>query len=191
MDDTPHMRPRQLNAILAAASDLGFAMSCADRTGSLLSTLAASKPGGHILEFGTGVGAGAAWLLHGMDAAARLTTVDVDPTVQAIATRHLGSDPRITIVEYDADQWLASYTGDPFDLAYIDCRPGKFYRLPTLLQLLRPGGIYVVDDLQPQPTWPDDHQPRVDTFLRGLPGIDRLRATPMAWASGLVVGAWI
>ncbi|HEY9409605.1 MAG TPA: class I SAM-dependent methyltransferase [Jiangellaceae bacterium] len=191
MDDTPHATPHRLDAILADARALGFAMSCEDRTGSLLATLAASKPAGRILELGTGVGAGAAWLLHGMDRAAHLTTIDIDATVQAVAAKHLGSDPRITIVEHDADEWLAAYTGRPFDLAYIDCRPGKFHRLPNLLDLLRPGALYVVDDLEPQPTWPGDHQPRVDAFLARLPDVHELLSTPIAWASGLVVAARI
>jgi tRNA A58 N-methylase Trm61 len=47
--------------------------------------MAASKPGGRMLETGTGTGVGTCWLLDGMDATARLTTVDIDPTVQTIA----------------------------------------------------------------------------------------------------------
>ncbi|MCX4852182.1 hypothetical protein [Streptomyces sp. NBC_00893] len=44
MHDTPHQRPERLDAILADAAKAGFAMSCEDRTGSLLATLAASNP---------------------------------------------------------------------------------------------------------------------------------------------------
>ncbi|MFF0484858.1 hypothetical protein [Streptomyces sp. NPDC004435] len=43
----------------------------------------------------------------------------------------------------------------------------------------------------PQATWPDDHQPRVDAFLEGLPEVTNWLATPMSWASGLVVAARI
>ncbi|MFJ5936548.1 hypothetical protein [Streptomyces sp. NPDC093071] len=45
------------------------------------------------------------------------------------------------------------------------------------------------DDLKPQPTWPDDHQSRVDRFVRELHRHDRMRWTLMDWASGLVVAA--
>jgi predicted O-methyltransferase YrrM len=163
-------------------------MACEARVGSLLATLAASKPGGRFLELGTGTGAGAAWLLDGMDTDARLISVEANPDVQAIAVKHLGEDPRATFTTADADAWLSDYDGALFDLAFVDCRPGKFHRLADLLNLLRVGGLYVVDDLLPQPTWPDDHQPRVDVFLSRLPEVAQLRATPMAWASGLVVG---
>ncbi|KPI33323.1 hypothetical protein OV450_1411 [Actinobacteria bacterium OV450] len=188
MLELPAQRPPQLDAILADADRADFAMSCEDRTGSLLATLAASKPGGRFLELGTGVGAGAAWLTAGMDDASHLTTVEVDPGVQEIARRHLGRDPRIDFVTADAGDWLSSASGE-YDFAYVDCRPGKYLRLDELLALLAPGALYVVDDMLPQATWPEDHQPRVDGFLERLPEVPNLRATPMRWASGLVVAA--
>lgn len=188
MEDLPAHQPAALFGIVVDSREIGFQMSCEARVGSLLSTLAASKPGGRILELGTGTGAGAAWLLDGMSRDATLTSVEVDPKVQAVAVRHLGGDPRATFTTADADGWLSSYDGQPFDLAFVDCRPGKFHRLPDLLALLRAGGLYVVDDLLPQPTWPDDHRPRVDVFLGRLPEVAGLRVTPMAWASGVVLG---
>ncbi|MEU5518909.1 hypothetical protein [Streptomyces griseoaurantiacus] len=39
--------------------------------------------------------------------------------------------------------------------------------------------------------WPDDHRPRVDSFLERLPDVPNRHATPMNWASGLVVAARI
>lgn len=93
MDDRPYFRPAALDQLLADAAGLGFAMSCEDRTGSLLATLAASKPGGHVVELGTGVGAGASWLLHGMRADAHLTSVETDPAYQAVAAAHLAQRP--------------------------------------------------------------------------------------------------
>ncbi|MFI1286476.1 O-methyltransferase [Streptomyces sp. NPDC020858] len=191
MDDRPRMKPPSLDAILGDAAATGFAMSCEERTGSLLATLAASKPGGTLLELGTGIGAGAAWLLHGMSPAARLISVELDATRQAVAQRHLGADQRAQFVTCSADHWLDTYTGPALDLAYVDCRPGKFQRLPDLLSLLMPGGIYIVDDMLPQATWPPDHQDRVDQFLTHLPSTPNLLSTPMRWASGLVVGTRI
>ncbi|MGW2471584.1 O-methyltransferase [Streptomyces sp. NPDC001665] len=192
MHDVPYQRPPQLDGIFNDAASTGFAVSCEDRTGSLLATLAASKPGGLFLELGTGVGAGAAWLATGMDATARLVSVEQDPAVQAIARKHLGGDPRIDFVTGDADAWLSEQgPGERFDFACVDCRPGKYLRLADLLALLRPGALYVVDDMLPQVTWPDGHQCRVDGFLERLPGVPNWRATPIVWASGLVVAARI
>jgi predicted O-methyltransferase YrrM len=188
MDDTPGRAPAALDAIMADSAALGFAMSCEPRTGALLATLVASKPAGRILELGTGTGAGAAWLLDGMDTTARLISVEIDRPVQAVARMHLGGDPRVTFETTDAHTWLCNYQGEQFDFAFVDCRPGKFHGLETLLRLLRVGGLYVADDLLPQPTRPDDHQQRVDEFLDRLPRVSGLYAVTMAWSSGLVVG---
>ena len=77
-------------AIRADTAALGFAMGSTDRNGQMLRVLAASKPGGRILELGTGTGLAAAWLLHGMSGGATLDTVDNDPVCSAVARRHLG-----------------------------------------------------------------------------------------------------
>jgi len=85
MDDRVGRIPPAVAALRAAAHDAGFTMSCEERTGSLLAVLAAARPGGRILELGTGVGAGTAWLTSGMDATASLVTIELDATLQAIA----------------------------------------------------------------------------------------------------------
>jgi hypothetical protein len=58
-----------------------------------------------------------------------------------------------------------------------------------LLAYLTVGGLYIGDDLLPQPTWPEDHEPRVDTFVADIATQPRLQATLMSWSSGLVIGA--
>src|SRR5438067_1197333 len=70
--------PHSLEAIRRDTEQLGFTMASEPRTGSLLRTLAASKPGGRFLELGTGTGVGTAWLLDGMDATSCLESVDTD-----------------------------------------------------------------------------------------------------------------
>ncbi|WP_128378564.1 O-methyltransferase [Streptomyces cavernae] len=188
MQDLPTAGPAALPGIIADSGRIGFTMWCEARVGSLLATLASSKPGGRILELGTGTGVGAAWLLDGMDADARLISVEVDPAMQAVALNHLGRDPRVTFTTADADAWLSDYDGEPFDLAFVDCPPGKSHRLADLLALLRVGGLYVVDDMVLDPTWPDDYQRQVGEFLEELPTVTGLRATPLHWASGVVLG---
>jgi predicted O-methyltransferase YrrM len=189
MQDLPTTHPASLLGIVNDSRALGFEMSCEARVGSLLATLAASKPSGRFLELGTGTGAGSAWLLDGMSSDATLTSVEADSRVQAVAVKHLGSDPRATFTTADADEWLSGYDGEPFDMAFVDCRPGKFHRLGDLLALLRIGGLYVADDLLPQPTWPADHPSRVNVFLGRLPEVPGMRAMTMEWASGVVLGA--
>ncbi|WP_427922330.1 O-methyltransferase [Streptomyces sp. cg40] len=187
MDDTPSAFPTALPALRVAAREAGFTMSCEERTGSLLAVLAAARPGGRILELGTGVGEGTAWLLSGMDPAARLVTVELDATVQAVAREQFGSDTRVTFVTGDGGDWLDGYDGEPFDLVFADTWPGKFTHLERALELVAPGGTYLIDDLSPQPGWPESHKAAVQRLLAELEGRHDFRSVRLEWASGLVV----
>jgi len=179
--------PALLSAIAADGQALGFAAASEPRTGSLLQVLAASKPGGRLLELGTGTGVGTAWLLSGMDAAARLDTVDSEPTVVAVARRHLGSDPRVRFHLADGEVWLRNYKGPSFDLVFADSWPGKFSALADALTLLAPGGLYVIDDLLPQANWPDGHGARIEPLLAHLEALPGFSCVRLAWASGLAL----
>ena len=57
------------------------------------------------------------------------------------------------------------------------------------VDLLRPGGIYVIDDMLPQPNWPDGHAEKVQDLVSRLERMDDLILTKMCWSSGLVVAA--
>src|SRR5262245_29889350 len=58
--------PTAIEAIRQETEKLGFTMASEPKTGSLLRAMAAAKPGGRLLELGTGTGIGTAWLLSGM-----------------------------------------------------------------------------------------------------------------------------
>ena len=158
MDDTAIARtPPALAAIQAETAKLGFSMASEPKTGAFLAALAAAKPGGRLLELGTGTGIGTAWLLSGMDASARLDTVDTDPAVVDVARRHLGGDARVAFRVEDGGAFLARADPDTYDLVYADAWPGKFTHLDAALACVRQGGFYVIDDLLPQANWPDGH----------------------------------
>lgn len=180
-------QPAVLVAILADTHTLGFSMACEPEVGSLLATLAASKPGGRVLEIGTGTGVGTAWLLHGLNRAGRLLSLDHDPQTQAVAARHLGADPRLTLVTADGGDWLTAHAGDKFDLIFADSWPGKYTHLDLALGCLAPGGIYVVDDLLPQPNWPIGHAAKVPALLATLFGRHDLGVTVLPWSSGVAI----
>ncbi|WP_426567535.1 O-methyltransferase [Streptomyces canus] len=187
MDDAPGRTPAVLPALRAAARDAGFVMSCEERTGSLLAVLAAACPGGRILELGTGVGEGTAWLLGGMDGNSRLITVELDESVQKAAREHLAADPRVDFVAGDGGEWLEKYDGEPFDLVFADTWPGKFTHLETALGLVAHGGTYVIDDLLAQPGRPLEHEASVERLLSALDARQDFRCVRVAWASGLLM----
>jgi len=180
-------KPKVLEAIYKETKELGFAMASEPTTGALLAALAASKPGGRLLELGTGTGLGTAWLLTGMDAGARLDTVDIDANVVAVARRHLAADSRVTFHIMDAAEFIAHSAQSQFDLIYADTWPGKFSHLDQALALLRAGGIYFIDDLLPQTNWPEGHAPKVPPLIEALEHRPEFTTVKLSWASGLML----
>ena len=185
--------PPALAAIHTATLAHGFPMPSEPLTGALLRSLAASKPGGHLLELGTGSGLATAWLLAGMDATATLTSVDNDAAIQAIAQTHLSHDARVHFVTQAGEEFIhraiaaAMPNGPRYDLIFADTWPGKYWLLDEALSLLAPGGLYVIDDMLPQPNWPIDHPPKVAALIGTLENHPDLHVTKLVWATGLMI----
>lgn len=185
--DTITKQPLAYEAIDADSRAIGFSMPSDLQTGALLQTLAASRPGGRLLEIGTGTGLATAWLLNGMRDDATLVSLDSDATYQAIAARQLGHDTRLDLVCTDATEWLATYADEPFDLIFADAWPGKYSHLNETLALLKPGGMYVIDDMLPQPNWPHGHQHYVDQLVESLEQRSDIQLVKLAWSTGLML----
>lgn len=186
--------PAVLDQIEAATAAAGFTMASERLTGSLLRTLAASKPDGVLLELGTGSGLSTAWLLDGMSRTARLETIDNDGTIQAIAKQYLGHDPRLTIYTMDGDEFIHMLTAAKrtFDFIFADTWPGKLRLLDETLALLKPGGFYVVDDMLPQPNWATldlsyDHPAAIRELTATLEAHPDLHVTKLSWATGILL----
>ncbi|KRA69851.1 methyltransferase [Caulobacter sp. Root656] len=188
-DDNTTATPPTWRDIDARSRVLGFDMPSEVGAGAMLRLLAASKPSGRLLELGTGTGLATAWLLDGMGPGASLVSLDNDARVQAVARAVLSDDPRVTFWIGDALDYVRAQPPASFDLIFADAWPGKYDGLDETLALLRPGGIYVVDDMTRQPNWPEGHQPRVDALTARLKADPELATVTLDWASGLVIAA--
>ena len=155
-------------------------------TGAILRHLANRVPDGRFLELGTGTGIATSWILSGMDASSRLVTVDSDPSVLEIASRHLSKDPRLTIIQQDGALFLEQ-SHQPFDFIFADAWPGKFSHLDRALALLDDGAIYIVDDLLPQRSWPENHAPRVADFIEKFQSRSEFEVAFLELASGILI----
>lgn len=190
MSDFPVDIPPLATKAMALAERGRWRLSSEPRTGALLRTLAASKPGGHILEVGSGLGVGSAWLLAGMDAAARLIALEIHAKVAGICRELLAADPRAEVITTDATEWLESYSGPPFDLIFVDTTSTKFDRRDLLFAHMADGCLLLADDLLPQDSWTAEHPTRVARFRHEIIAEPNLVATLVDWASGLVVAAY-
>ncbi len=185
-EKTIPLPPRYLE-VLEASQALDFKMGSDVLTGNLLRTLAAAKPKGRFLEIGTGTGLSAAWILEGMDSHSTLLSVDNNPGFISVAQRFLGPDPRLILQMADGGELIESLAGQSFDFIFADSWPGKYTHLEEALRLVAPGGFYIIDDMLPQPNWPEGHQQSVNELLAKLDDLKDFQVCKMDWSTGLVV----
>jgi predicted O-methyltransferase YrrM len=179
--------PKAYNEINEATRLSGFTMASDMLTCSLLRTLAVSKPSGNFLELGTGTGLSTAWILDGMDADSSLTSIDNERGFLEIAQQFLGGDKRLNLVCTDGGDWINNNQQQRFDFIFADTWHGKYLLLDEALNMLNKGGFYIIDDMLPQPNWPDGHAEKVMKLIAYLESRKDLLLTKQAWASGIVV----
>lgn len=192
MNELNHIRPPEAyGAIRADSEALAFDMPGELAVHGLLRVMAAARPAARCLELGTGTGLASAWILDGLDARGRLLTVDNDERWLAVARRHLGHDPRLSIVHQDGDEFLRQAAAEPerFDLIFADTWSGKYRLLDEAISLLAPGGLYVIDDMLPQSNWPEGHEAKVEALIQALAARKDLRLCSLDWASGVILAA--
>jgi predicted O-methyltransferase YrrM len=179
--------PSAYRDIKSATESLNFTMASEINTCCLLRTLAASKPSSRLLELGTGTGLATSWILDGMDDLSTLVTIDNDQKLLNVANQFLGDDNRIQIICTDGEAWVRENKNKKFDYIFADTWHGKYLMLDEVLNMLNKGGLYIIDDMIPQPNWPDGHHQKADKLLHYLDSRTDLMLTRQLWATGIVV----
>jgi len=178
--------PLQYENISKATTAIEFNMASDMQTGSLLKTLVASKSSGRILELGTGTGLATSWIIDGMDASTKLITVENNALLLETARKAL-QDPRVDFVLADGYEWIQNYSEEKFDLIFADAMPGKYDLFEETIELVKVGGFYVIDDMLPQPNWPEGHSEKVERFIAALEERDDLTLTKLNWSTGIII----
>jgi predicted O-methyltransferase YrrM len=179
--------PPQLSSIRERTLEIQFPMASEPLVGAMLRVLVASKPNGRFLELGTGTGISTAWLLSGMDAGSTLISVDNDRRVQEVAGNSLRADGRLTLVTSGGLEFLRDQAPESFDFVFADAIPGKYEGLEEALAVVKVGGFYVIDDMLPQPNWPDGHAAKIPALIERLASEANFVILPLVWASGVVL----
>jgi caffeoyl-CoA O-methyltransferase len=103
-----------------------------------------------VLEVGTFTGFGALAMAAALPAGGRVTTLEVDEEMAAVARRHFEASPlgeRISLVVGDALKTIGSLPG-PFDLVYIDAWKADYPAYyDAVLPKLAERGVIVADNL--------------------------------------------
>jgi predicted O-methyltransferase YrrM len=179
--------PASVLAAQERAARAGFQLACEAGVGRLLAALAAAVPGGgRVLEIGTGVGTGLAWLVHGLGARrdAGVVTIELDDQVQR------------TALSAPWPPWVRFESGDGAEvvgrlgqsgLIFPDAPGGKIFKLRRTVAALRRGGVLVVDDMDL--AHHDDEQLRsaLAVVRHRLLGDAELVCAELSFSSGVIV----
>jgi len=178
--------PVQYENIAEATKAIAFNMASDMQTGSLLKTLAASKLSGRILELGTGTGLATSWIVDGMDERTKLVTIENNTLLLDIARKAL-QDSRVEFVWADGYAWIQTYSGEKFDMVFADAMPGKYDLFEETIGLVKLGGFYIIDDMLPQPNWPEGHADKVERFIGELGERNDILLTKLNWSTGIII----
>jgi caffeoyl-CoA O-methyltransferase len=104
----------------------------------------------HVLEIGTFTGVGALTMAAALPADGRVTTLEADESIAAVARRHIDASPharRIELLVGDALESIAGLQGR-FDLVYIDAWKSDYPAYyDAVLPKLADRGVIVADNL--------------------------------------------
>ena len=119
-------------------------------TAALVAMLARAAGGRAVLEVGLAIGYTALQVARSLVAGGRVTSLERDAKMVAVAREFLSRDPagaRVEIVEGDAAITMAALSG-PFDVVYVDADKTGYSRYVGLaLERLSPGGLVLIDNL--------------------------------------------
>lgn len=156
----PPELPEVVTRAFAVSRRQGYVSFCRNETGRLLATLAATKEG-TVAEFGTGCGVGTAWLRSGVRNGTRILSAELDPKLAAGAAEIFADDEQVEVIAAD---WSTLKDRGPFSLLFLDAREPKDSGADSVVDLIEPGGVVVLDDFTPCASWPPVYGGRVDVL---------------------------
>jgi predicted O-methyltransferase YrrM len=144
---------RNTDAVLREVADAGARgqLPLVDaEVGALLRVLAVSIGARRILEIGTAIGYSGIWLAGALPLDGMLITMEMNPDRARAARENFARAAvadRTSVIVGDAQRMIAKVSG-PFDLIFQDGdKPLYSKMLDRLVDLLRPGGLLVTDNV--------------------------------------------
>jgi len=126
-------------------------------------------------------------MLQGMCKSSSLISVDNDKTLVEIAKTYLGKDKRVEFIISAGESPIESLAPSSIDLIFSDTWPGKYTHLEETLDLLKIGGVYMIDDMLPQENWPAGHEIKATNLMDRLVAKGEFTITKMCWSTGVII----
>ena len=162
-------------------------MSSEPGVGALLAALAAAAPeAARIAELGTGAGVGLAWIVYGLGERDDASVFTVDTNEELLATVATAGWPAyVEFVHDDGVNAVREFA--PFDLVFADAAGGKLEGLDVTIDALTPGGVLIVDDMDPARHVDDGLSEPLGAVREQIVGDPSLVAAELDFASGVIV----
>ena len=141
------------------------------------------------LELGTGMGLTTYHILSNLPPDGVLDSVESDEALIEVARNAIGEDSRLWLHNRRGEDFIGEALGsEGYDLIFADTWPGKYFLLDEVLRMVRPGGIYVIDDMNHSRDWPDGHEEKARTLLAHLQALEGWSFSYYTFGTGVGIG---
>ena len=181
--------PPSVVAAERRAAEHGFEHSCERGVGDVIAVLAAATPpNGRILELGTGLGVGLAWILSGLGARTDVEVVSIEwDAERVLSIAEIDLPAHASIVAGDIEALLP--TLGQFDLIFADAEAGKWTGLDLTIAALAPRALLFVDDMEISRYDSSHDRSLVEVVREALMTDPRLVAVELNVGSGMILAS--
>jgi predicted O-methyltransferase YrrM len=165
--------PELVSTMKKLAENQSFNGSCMDAAGRLLAVLSGQVKQGKILEIGTGLGVGSAWILSAIQPHVQFVSVDLEEHKVKLVRNNL-NHPQATFICGD---WKELIKSGPFQFVFADAAAAKSIEGELLIDILEVGGLLFMDDFTPEEHWPEQWRGKRDPVREFWLNHENLSAT--------------
>ncbi len=171
------------------AAVAGFAQQGAVEVARFIGALTRLAGPRRALELGTGMGLTTYHILSNLPPDGVLDSVESDEALIEVARDAIGGDKRLRLHNRLGENFIGEALGsEGYDLIFADTWPGKYFLLDDVLRMVRPGGIYVIDDMNRSRDWPDRHEEKARALLAHLQGLEGWSFSCYTFGTGVGIG---
>jgi len=141
------------------------------------------------LELGTGMGLTTYHILSNLPPDGVLDSVESNQELIEVARKVVGGDKRLRLHNRLGEDFIGeALEADRYDFIFADTWPGKYFLLDEVLRMVKPGGIYVIDDMNHSDDWPDGHEKKAQSLLAHLQGLTGWSFSYYTFGTGVGIG---
>ena len=172
-----------------SAAAAGFTQQGAVEVARFIGALTRLAGPRRALELGTGMGLTTYHILSNLPPDGVLDSVESNQELIEVARKVVGGDKRLRLHNRLGEDFIGEVLeADKYDFIFADTWPGKYFLLDEVLRMVKPGGIYVIDDMNHSDDWPDGHEEKAQSLLAHLQGLKGWSFSYYTFGTGVGIG---